>query len=242
MRAIIRCQKVHIGRHFLVVVLLTFNLTRHDLSEAFKGRYAGKVKEHREAINKGIVTEDCFRLLYSQCENKSPSTGALSMDDIWNFLIAFKLASRIEEPRSLYIPALIPDLKEEHLNRKFQDTSRDEASRGFYYSFAKCDKVFGLFSRLLCQLASKTYFYKTEDPGITFSESFSAKIENRKLGIVAAMAGRLQYFDQDQDQTDKIEFIVAEKDCNDVGADRRFGTHKVDNHYILELMIIARLS
>ena len=191
-------------------------------------------------INTGIVTEDCFRLLFNQSHSKNPSTGALSMDDIWNFLIAFKLASKIEEPASLYIPALIPDLKETHLKQKLDDISKDEASRGFYYSFAKCDKVFGLFSRLLCQLASKTYFYKTEDPGITFSESFSAKIENRKLGIVAAMAGRLQYFDQDQYQTDEIEFIVAEKDWNDVGADRRFGTHKVNYHYILES--IARLS
>ena len=70
-----------------------------------------------------------------------------------------------------------------------------------------------------------------EDPGIKFEESFSAKIENRKLGIVAAMAGRLQYFDQDQFQTDEIEFIVAEKDWNDIGADRRFSTHKVDFQY-----------
>ena len=95
------------------------------------------MKVHREMINTGIVTEDCFRLLFNQSQNKSPSMGALSMDDIWNFLIAFKLASRIEEPRSLYIPALIPDLKEAHLKQKLHDTSRDEASRGFYYSFAK---------------------------------------------------------------------------------------------------------
>ena len=193
-------------------------------------------------INTGIVTEDCFRLLFNQSHSKNPSTGALSMDDIWNFLIAFKLASKIEEPASLYIPALIPDLKETHLKQKLDDISKDEASRGFYYSFAKCDKVFGLFSRLLCQLASKTYFYKTEDPGITFSESFSAKIENRKLGIVAAMAGRLQYFDQDHYQTDEIEFIVAEKDCNDVDADRRFGTHKVDYHHILESIACLSLK
>ena len=207
--------------------LATTLLFRHDVLEAFKGGNAGKVNDLNEMVHKGIVTDDCFQLLFDQSQCQKSSMKALSKEDIWNFLLAFQLASEIEDPMSLYIPALIPDLKEAHLKQRLADISKSEVSRGFYYSFKKCDRVIGLFNRLLCQLASRRYFYKTEDPGITFEESFSAKIENRRLGIVAAMAGRLQYFDQDQCETDEIEFIVAEKDCNHFDDDRRFARHKV---------------
>ena len=66
-----------------------------------------------------------------------------------------------------------------------------------------------------------------EQPGIYLQEGFSAKIESRKLGVVAAMAGFLNWFDQDQ--TDEIEFLVAERDCNHLDMNKRFGRHKVCN-------------
>ena len=215
--------------------LATTLLFRHDVSEAFKGANAGKVNDLNEMVHKGIVTDDCFQLLFDQSQCQKSSKKALSKEDIWNFLLAFQLASEIEDPMSLYIPALIPDLKEAHLKQRLADISKSEVSRGFYYSFKKCDRVIGLFNRLLCQLASRRYFYKTEDPGITFEESFSSKIENRRLGIVAAMAGRLQFFDQDQCETDEIEFIVAEKDCNHFDADRRFARHKVSRKILSDI-------
>ena len=197
------------------------------MSEAFKGGNDGKVRDHKEMINIGMISKECFKILYDQSQSQTSSVGRISMGDIWNFLIAFKLASPIEEPESLYVPALIPDVKEAHLKERLTDISKSEGALGFYYSFKKCDRVIGLFNSLLCQLASRRYFYKTEDPGVTFEESFSAKIENRNLGIVAAMAGSLQYFDQVQNNTTEIEFIVFEKDWNHYDTDRRFGRHKV---------------
>ena len=195
------------------------------MSEAFKDGNAGKVKGHKELLYTGIVTRDCFEVLFSQNKNRNDIQGRLDMDDIWHFLIAFRLATEIENPESLYIPALIPDFKERHLKARLTEMSKSKLSRGFYYSFEKCDEVFGLFNKLLGQLASSKHFYKMEKPGIYLQEGFSAKIESRKLGTVAAMAGFLNWFDQGQ--MDEIEFLVAERDCNHLDMNQRFARHKV---------------
>ena len=179
-------------------------------------------------IKKGIVERDCFKVLLNQGPNQAIDEGVLSIGDIWNFLVQFNLATEIKEPESLYIPALIPDENETSLRQRLSRISKSEAARGFYYSFDKCDETFGLFSKLLCQLASKKHFYMVKDPGIMFDKGFSVKIENRQLGIVAAMAGCLKWFDQSQEEADEIEFIVAERDWNHYDPDRRFGRHKVD--------------
>ena len=103
---------------------------------------------------------------------------------------------------------------------------KSKMTLGFYYSFEKCDKVFGLYNQLLSRLASSKHFFKMEPTGIDLHECFSAKIENRKLGVVAAMAGFLKW--SDAEQTDKVEFLVAESDCNNIDMnDQRFGRHKV---------------
>ena len=183
-------------------------------------------------IHKGIVTRHCFNILFNQSESLNHVQGTLASEDIRNFLIAFQLATEIQNSESLYIPSLIPHINEEPVKARVAEISKSKAARGFYYSFEKCDEVFALFSKLLCRLASKKYFYKMKEPGITFRKGFSAKIENRKLGTVAAMTGHLKW--SDQEHTDEVEFSVAERDCNELKMDRPFGIHKV---YILILFV-----
>ena len=43
--------------------------------------------------------------------------------------------------------------------------------------------------------------------------------------MVAAMAGILKW--SDAEQTDKVEFLVAESDCNNLDQKPRFDRHKV---------------
>ena len=199
---------------------------RHNMFEAFKdGNLPPTVKDRKELLNTGIVREKCFEALFDQYKNRNQAHDMFHMQDIWHFLIAFHLATEIEEPKSLYIPALIPDFKERQLKTRMEEIRKNKLTLGFFYSFDKCDKVFGLFSKLLSQLASRKHFYMTEHPGIHLREGFSAKIENRKLGMVAAMAGILKW--SDAEQTDKVEFLVAESDCNNLDEKPRFDRHKV---------------
>ena len=191
---------------------------RHDISETFIERAAGMVKEHKELISTGIVRRDCFEALVSH-------NSKFDTEDLWQFLIAFHLATEIEQPRSLYIPALIPDFMEARIKAELADAKKDKLTLGFYYCFEKCDKVFGLFNKLLGELASSEHFYKEEQPGIHLQAGFSAKIENRKLGDVAAMVGSLRW--HEEDQTDIIEFFLVERDCNHLDVNKRFGRHKV---------------
>ena len=215
--------------HFLITSLSY----RHDISAAFKKGNKVKLKDYKELLCTGIVTEECFKVL---CKEQN-SHGKFKMNDIWNFLIHFKLATVIQVPKSLYIPALIPDIKETHLKARITEINKSPSTLGFYYSFEKSDQVFGLFSHLLGQLASTKHFYKMEQPGIYLQEGFSAKIESRKLGVVAAMAGFLTW--TDQDQTDEVQFVVAERDCNHFDTNQRFGRHKV---FFLVLFFFGKKS
>ena len=132
--------------------------SRHDVSDAFKERNAGLVKGHKKLLYTGIVTRDCFEVLFSHNKNRNDTPGKFDMDDIWHFLVAFNLATEIKKHNSLYIPALIPDFKESHLKRRTTEISKGKLTLGFYYSFEKCDEVFGLFNKLLSQLASSKHF------------------------------------------------------------------------------------
>ena len=184
------------------------------------------LKDRKELLNTGIVGKRCFEALFDQYKNRNQAYDMFHWHDIWHFLIAFHLATEIEEPKSLYIPALIPDFKERQLKTRMEEISKNKLTLSFFYSFDKCEKVFGLFNKLLSQLASKKHFYKMDHAGIQLREGFSAKIENRKLGVVAAMAGFLKW--SDAEQTDKVEFLVAESDCNNLDVNERFGRHKVN--------------
>ena len=205
--------------------------SRHDISGTFIERVAGMVKEHKELICTGIVRRDCFEALISHGRNAKFDT-----EDIWHFLIAFHLATEIKEPRSLYIPALIPDFMEARIYARLAEAKKDSLTLGFYYSFEKCDKVFGLFNNLLGELASSKHFYKKEQPGIHFQTGFSAKIENRKLGDVAAMKGSLRW--REEDKIDIIEFILVERDCNHLDLNKRFGRHKVTHNKVSRLIFL----
>ena len=181
------------------------------------------VKDHTEVIYRGIVERDCFEALITKNRN---SQTRFNTDEIWHFLIAFNLATKIKQPVSLYIPALIPDYMEDRINTRLAEAKKHELTLGFYYCFEKCGKVFGLFNNLLGELASSKHFYKEEQPGIDFQAGFSVKIENRKLGDVAAMEGSLRW--HEDGQTDTVEFILVERDCNHLDLDNRFGRHKVN--------------
>ena len=198
---------------------------RHDVSAAFREGNPQLVKDHKEVLYTGIVKRDCFEVLFDQYKNQDHNQDMFHMYDIWHFLIAFHLATEIEEPKSLYIPSLIPDFKEGDLRTRLAEIKQSKLTFGFFYSFEKCDEVLGLFNKLLGRLASSKHFYKMEHAGIHLQEGFSAKIENRKLGVVAAMAGFSKWFDQDQ--KDEVEFLVAESDCNNLDLNKRFGRHKV---------------
>ena len=211
-------------------VNLIFNkiISRHDISKVMREEFADMVKDHTELIYTGIVERECFEALVTNSRTSQSKYGA---EDIWHFLIAFNLATEIKRPMSLYIPSLIPDHMEDRLNARLAEAKRDKLTLGFHYCFEKCDKVFGLFNKLLVELASSKYFYKEEQPGVDFQAGFSVKIENRKLGDVAAMEGSLRWHEDDQSQTDIVEFFVVERDCNFHDLDKRFGRHKVKVMY-----------
>ena len=93
----------------------------------------------------------------------------------------------------------------------------------FYYSFQKSEGVSNLYSKLLTRLASKEFFFEFENAGITFHVSFTAKIEERNLGLVAATKGSFKWTIGSINVP--IDFIVTEED--NTALDQRFARYKV---------------
>ena len=80
-----------------------------------------------------------------------------------------------------------------------------------------------LYSKLLCRLASKEFFYESENAGIIFHVSFAAKIEERNLGLVAATKGSFKWTIGFSNVP--IDFIITEED--NTALNRRFARYKV---------------
>jgi hypothetical protein len=195
---------------------------RHDVKEAFEDQ--GAIKDRQEMLMRGIVTKECFKVLM----NYNADDNGFSDEEIWNFLIQFKLATEIMEPHSLYIPALIQDSNEKPLIDSIKSISEDKRSAGFLFSFQKCDDVFGLYDKTLCDLASGKNYYGRQNPGLCFKKGFSMKIENRRIGIVAGMQGSFKWTEEDSTKT--VEFVIVEKDVNMTSAestDLSFARYKV---------------
>ena len=195
---------------------------RHDVSEAFEDQ--GHIKDYQEMMTKGFVSKACFEVLM----NFNHDNSGFSNDETWALLLQLNLATEIKDPISLYVPALIPDSNEKILINRIKLISEDPNSAGFVYSFQKSDSVSGLYSKFLSKLTSKEYFYGMIDPGIYFKKGFSMKIEKRRIGIVAAMHGFLNWTVDESTKT--VEFVIVEKDVNNVSAestDLSFARHKV---------------
>ena len=154
----------------------------------------------------------------------------MSVDQTWEFLKKLKLATEMKSANkpSLYVPSLIPEKNQIQIIKALEDIKKSPNSLGFYASFPKSDAVTDLYSKLLCRLASNEFFYKERDPGIRFNKSFSAKIENRTLGVVAGTKGSLLWEGEEGSGT-IVDFILVEIDCDNTKRDLKFARDKVPN-------------
>ena len=169
-------------------------------------------------VHKGFVSPKCFDVLHADCSNHN-----LSSAETREFLIALNLATPIADPPSLYIPSLISVENEAQLRKNIQEMEVCPDALAFYYSFQKSEGVSNLYSKLLTRLASKEFFFESENAGITFHVSFAAKIEERNLGLVAATKGSFKWTIGSINVP--IDFIVTEED--NTALDQRFARYKV---------------
>ena len=154
----------------------------------------------------------------------------MSVDQTWEFLKKLKLATEMKSANkpSLYVPSLIPEKNQRDIIKAVEDTKKSPDTLGFYASFPKSDSVTDLYSKLLCRLASNQFFFKERNPGIRFDKSFSAKIENRTLGIVAGTKGSLAWEGGEGSRT-IVDFILVEIDCDNTRRELKFARDKVTN-------------
>ena len=169
------------------------------------------------------MTKRCFKAIVSF---KKVDKQLLD-EEIWEFLVQLGLATEIKDKdESLYIPSLLASGNENFMNDQLDNFKASEDSLGFHYSFHKSEKVSQLFTSLLPKLASnEQFFYKMRDPGIYFERSYSAKIENRSLGLVAGLRGSLKWTDTLSSTKQKVDFLLLEYDIKN--SDFNFAIKKV---------------
>ena len=59
-------------------------------------------------------------------------------------------------------------------------------------------------------------------------KSFSEKVENRSLGVVGGLYGRLQWTTEIPRTPEKLDFLVLEIDCDHSDPNFKFARHKVN--------------
>ena len=182
-------------------------------------------------IHKGFVSNECFDILHTDCHNAT-----LSSAETREFLVALNLATPIADPPSLYIPSLISGDNEAWMKKEIQAMEVNPDALAFYYSFKKSESVSNLYSKLLCRLASKEFFYEAEFAGITFHASFAAKIEERNLGLVAATKGTFKWTIGFSNVA--IDFIITEED--NTALDQRFARYKVNIEAFFTMMLLKQ--
>ena len=172
------------------------------------------------------MSKEVFEALHASANEEGASR--LSVDQTWEFLKKLNLATEMnsDEKQCLYVPSLIPETNEKEIKRAVDEMRQSQDSLGFYASFRKSDSVTDLYSKLLCRLASKEFFFKEKNPGIRLDVSFAAKIENRSLGIVAGTKGSLAWEVQGGSRT-TVNFLTAEIDCDNTSKEFKFARDKV---------------
>ena len=191
---------------------------RSDVRKALEDKNVN-IKDLKDLLEKGIMRKSCLELLYK------PGPDQLQVEEIWQLLLNFHLATEIKEPPSLFIPSLIPDTnRDKFIGRPgepgiLDKIKKNQDTRGIYFSFNKSNKPYFVFNQILSQLISTNQFTTT------FKKAFASKIENREVGVVAAMSGRLKWNDKGKEV---VNFVVTERDHNAYDRkDQTFGRHKV---------------
>ena len=185
-----------------------------------------KNKDRREVTEKGVMSREVFEALYADA--KEDKASMLTSDQTWEFLKKLNLATEMEgdENTCLYVPSLIPEKNEGKIKKAFERMKKSTHSLAFHLSLQKSDTVTDIFSKLLCRLSSKDFFYQEKNPGIRIDTSFAAKIENRSLGIVAGTKGSLIWEGNEGIRT-TVDFLIVEMDCDNTNKELKFARNKV---------------
>jgi len=196
---------------------------RHDIKETLESIEHLNSKDFTDLFGKGLMTERCFKSLVSAQKNDQ-----LSEKEIWDFLVQLELATELKDPHSLYIPSLASSDNEVAIKLELEKFKKSWDSVGFHYSFQKYKKTSHLFNSVLSKLANKKdYFYKTKNPGISFSKSYASKIEERSLGLVAGLSGSFKWSDSPLASIQQtVDFLVLEYDHDNTREEYNFARHK----------------
>ena len=154
-----------------------------------------------------MLSEHYFKALINTEETQ------LSDEEIWDFLVQLKLATEINEPKSLFIPSIINDDNEKDIRDQLKKFKLCDSSLSFHYKFFSSEQPTNLYNILLSKLAGK------KQHEIYFEKGYSVKIENMSLGLVAGLCGSLRW------ATQCVDFLILEYDWN-IGGDL-FSRHKV---------------
>ena len=116
---------------------LRFLVCRHDIHDlACVFEEASMIKDHKNMIQKGFVSQECFNILHAECYDSS-----LSSKETREFLIALNLATPLPDLSSLYIPSLISGENQACVRKEMRTMEVSPDALAFYYSFKKSESV-----------------------------------------------------------------------------------------------------
>ena len=156
-------------------------------------------------LRKGLLSYEDFRTIYQ----KGPSQ-AFSEEQVWHFLIQLKIAHSLDsspEKKQILVPCLISDKMEAKLKDKDREFERCEAGVSIQYSLEKDRSSIDMYHRFL---ETFTRSMLVGDKGGEIQMSYAQKVENKKLGNVAAIYGKIKWTTADMEKPEQFDFLLAE--------------------------------
>ena len=162
----------------------------HDVLDKVKG------KEHDDLYQKGTMTYSTFEKIYRSQKERA----AFTSEQMWHFLtelgLAYEIMGRSEERRIL-VPSLISDKTKETFMEKIEGDNDVVVQ----YQLQRNAKTLGAFDNFVKIFTQK--FFK-EGGGGEMKLAFSEKVENKKLGAVAGVCGKMAL----PDSAERMDFVL----------------------------------
>ena len=202
---------------------------RTVISHKTKDNFENFQYQKSALLHKGLLSFEDFRTIYANGPDQT-----FSEEEVWHNLIELNLACPMDENpenRHILVPCLISDKMEEMMKTREKELEVDESCISIQYGFRKNNKTMGMFNKFLETITRSLLL---GEKGGEILMSYSQKVEQKKLGNVAAVNGVLKWHTKGIQKPEDFEFLLAEYETTfpspdpeeDTSSSQYYGRHR----------------
>ena len=182
----------------------------HEVTNALKKK--DNLNAEQSLLERGIISYADMKTIHDKAVKEAKNPPVYTVQEIWNFLIQLNLACNLDDrvdrdDGQIFVPSLISDKMEKDIRDIEREMKQDNQTICVQYmSDINKDSNY-MFYKLLSNF---TKYFIWGQKGGDFDLAFCQKIENRSIGMVGAIYGRLKWVEEDIQNPENYKFLIAE--------------------------------